>query len=219
MYSYASCLRVSTSQCQLLKCACVCAFVCMCVCVIDIMTGSLHTAPGASDADQSNESESDELHESVAGGEVEKCNGEEDDWGGDEDEWVGEEDDCDGEEGEWGCEEDDCDGEEGEWGCEEGNEGDDDEANDQVCDEVIDGNEVEEWHSYEVDESQYKEPTERDNDAVDTVNSGVVDEVDLSVNKRDNDEVSESGTCSSGMCAIQYILLPRLFHLHVCTQY
>ena len=99
LYSCASCLRVSTSQ----KCACVCAFVCMCVCVIDIMTGSLHTAPGASDADQSNESESDELHESMAGGEVEECNGEEDDWGGDEDEWVGEEDDCDGEEGEWGC--------------------------------------------------------------------------------------------------------------------
>ena len=61
--------------------------------------------------------------------------------GGDEDEWVGEDDDCDGEEGEWGCE--------------EGDEGDGDEANDQVCDEAIDGNEVEEWHSYEVDEGQY----------------------------------------------------------------
>ena len=102
----------------------------MCVCVIDIMTGSLHTAPSDSDADQSNESESDELHESVAGGEVEEWNGKEDDWGGDEDEWVGEEDDCD-------CEK-------GEWGCEEGDGGDGDEANDQVCAEVIDGNEVEE---------------------------------------------------------------------------
>ena len=58
-------------------------------------------------------------------------------------------------------------------------------------------------------DNTYEEPAEGDNDAVAIVNSGVVDEVDVSINKRDNDEVSESGTCSSGTCAIQYVLLPR----------
>ena len=63
-----------------------------------------------------------------------------------------------------------------------------------------------------MDERQCEETAERDDDAVDTWKSGVVDKVDVSVKERGTDEVSESGSSSSGTCAIQYCIF-----VLVCT--
>ena len=68
----------------------------------------------------------------------------------------------------------------GEWDTGEVDEGDGDEADDDEVDHR-DGDEVEEWDSYGVDERQCEETAERDDDAVDTWKSGVVDKMDVSV--------------------------------------